>query len=116
LPHFTAETLALFVKLEHQRPSQRDRDEERALMYQLNLSDEYWWMNSVLDRSRGPCHGPEYFAHHGWYRCREVREALLQASGTKPTSKPSRFRDTTSEASGTMLGIVGAPLRPKEND
>jgi hypothetical protein len=83
LPHFTAEAVALFAKLEHQRPSQRDRDEERELMYALGLSDEYWTMQSPLDRSRRPCHPPGYVAHEDWHTCRRVREALLATAGLK---------------------------------
>ena len=79
-PTFSAEALALFVRLE--RMSERSRDFEegsRELAHMLRLTAEWWTRNHVNDRSQGPCYAPEYAAHRDWYTCREVREALLAA-------------------------------------
>src|SRR5438876_88868 len=82
---FSAEVLALFTRLEttpgRKRNSDAFRDAERELMYALNLGDEFWAMQSPLDRSREPCRRPEYFATTAWHTCREIRERLLAATG-----------------------------------
>jgi hypothetical protein len=83
-PRFDAETLALFTKLERTplraRNTRAYQDDVHELMRRLNLVDEYWMMQSPLDRHAGPCHPPGYCAHDAWYRCRAVREALLEAT------------------------------------
>ena len=79
-PTFSAEALALFVRLE--RMSERSRDFEegsRELARMLGLTSEWWARQHVNDRSEGPCHPPWCVAHADWYTCREVREALLAA-------------------------------------
>jgi hypothetical protein len=84
-PSFSAEVLELFSRLERaprgKRDSQAFKDEERELARRLNLVDEWWRGNSVLDRSRGPCHPPGYFSHTDWYHVRKIRKALLTAAG-----------------------------------
>lgn len=79
-PSFTPEALALFTELEavplHHRNTQGFKDGVRQLMRRLHMTDEFWTMNSPLDRE-GPCHPPDYIANVHWRRCREVREALL---------------------------------------
>jgi hypothetical protein len=83
-PHVTPDVVALFVRLE-QTPRRRRGDQfktaERELAHKLSLVDEWWTGNSVLDRSRGPCHPPGYIANTDWRRVRHVREALLAAAG-----------------------------------
>src|SRR5262249_26924870 len=81
-PTFDAETLALFVRLERMRPQRGPDFEEgsRELARRLNLTSEWWSINSVLDRSAGPCHPPGYYAYNAFYRCRDVRNALLEAA------------------------------------
>jgi hypothetical protein len=84
-PHVTPDVVALFVKLE-QTPCRRRRDDrfkaaERELARQLNLIDEWWTGNSVLDRDRSPCHPPSCVAHADWHRVHHIREALLAAAG-----------------------------------
>jgi hypothetical protein len=64
-----------------------------ALARRLNLTTEWWSINSVLDRTAGPCHPPGYYAHDAFYRCRHVRIALLEAAeeaeqaATEPTGE-----------------------------
>jgi hypothetical protein len=83
-PQFSADVLALFVQLERTPPRRRGsqvfKDGEHELVRRLNLTNEYWTMNSVLDR-KPSCHPPGYAAHTDWHRCREVRLALLEAAG-----------------------------------
>jgi len=79
-PSFSAEALALFVKLEGM--CQRGQDFEESshqLARMLGLTAEWWTGNSVLDRSEGPCHPPWCVAHEDWHVCRAVREQLLAA-------------------------------------
>jgi hypothetical protein len=80
----TAAAIELFAALEatplHRRRSPAFKENERALMRMLGLSDEWWTMCSVLDRSAGPCHPPGYVRNEHWHRCRAVREALLEAA------------------------------------
>jgi hypothetical protein len=80
----TPEALALFIELEQtparQRGGQDFQDKAHQLMRWLDLVSEFWTMNSVLDRSRGPCHPEGYIARDDWFRCRAVREALLEAA------------------------------------
>jgi hypothetical protein len=79
-PTFPPDVLALFVELER-IPEQREAysDGSRELARLLGMTDEWWGGNSVLDRSRGPCHPPGYGAYDDWFRCRVVREQLLEA-------------------------------------
>jgi hypothetical protein len=76
--------LDLFVKLEAAPLHQRDTNEfkvgERRLARLLGLTDEFWTMNSVLDRSARPCHPPPHVAWNHWHRCRAAREVLLEAA------------------------------------
>jgi hypothetical protein len=76
---FSAEVLALFVELDRLRLTNPYADSPRELAGKLDLMDEYWSGNSVLDRTAGPCHPPGYFAHQAWFTCRRVREQLLAA-------------------------------------
>jgi hypothetical protein len=75
------EALSLFAELEatplqcQYREDYREREHELARL--MGLVSEFWTGNSVLDRSAGPCHPPEYIAHEDWHRCRAVREQLL---------------------------------------
>jgi hypothetical protein len=87
LPRIWPETLALFVKLEHQRPRDRNKAEVRELAEALDLADEYWCGGTVLVRDRKPCHPPGYGAHDAFFRCRLVRLHLLElakAAATNP--------------------------------
>jgi hypothetical protein len=81
---FSPEIIALFVELEAVPGRQRDRQEWQAeskrLAGLLGLSSEWWSMNHVNDRSARPCHPPGYYAHNAFYRCRVVRQALLEAT------------------------------------
>jgi hypothetical protein len=43
------------------------------------VSSEWWTVNSVLDRSEGPCHPPAYIGREDFFRYRTVRAALLAA-------------------------------------
>lgn len=65
-PSFTPETLALFTELEavplRRRNTQGFKDGERELMRRLGMTDEFWTMNSPLDRD-GPCHPEGYLAN-----------------------------------------------------
>ena len=81
LPRIDPETLALFLKLEHQRPSQRDRAEERKLHEQLDLLGEWFCScQDVFDRRRKPLHPPGYPQNDAFFKCRLVRLALLEAA------------------------------------
>jgi hypothetical protein len=79
-PTFSAEVVDLFVELEHgtQRGAAFEEKSHR-LARMLNLIPEFWTINSVLDGSHGPSHGPDYIAHQDWHKCRAVRMALLDA-------------------------------------
>jgi hypothetical protein len=85
LPHVAPAAVALFVELEQvpkrRRSAQTFKDGERELHRMLGLVDS-WRLccNSVLDRSRSPCHPPGYLAHDDFFRVRAIREALLQAA------------------------------------
>ena len=74
------EAVALFWKLENQRPKDRSREDKRELARLLDLEREYWAMQSVLDRSRKPCHPPHCGAYTDWHTCRHVRLLLLEAA------------------------------------
>ena len=84
-PSFSAETLALFVELEHARRRRGEDFEakERELMRLLGLDPPWLCGNSVLDRSRGPCWPPSVAAHANWHEVRAVRKALLAATGAE---------------------------------
>jgi hypothetical protein len=98
-PTVTGEVLDLFLELEH-RPRDRyrecRRDEEfntksQRLAALLNLSSEWWMMQHVNDRSRGPCHPPWCSAHAACHRVREVRKQLLAAvAGTQTLARRRR--------------------------
>jgi hypothetical protein len=76
--------VALFAELEavprRDRESQDYRDKTRQLARSLGLMPEWWTGNHVNDRSRAPCHPPEYLAHHDWHVVRGMRERLLEAA------------------------------------
>ena len=80
LPRIWPETLALFMRLEGMRPNKRDKGELRKLAEALDLEDEFWYGQNVLNRSRKPSCGPPYMAHDAFFRCRLVRELLLEAA------------------------------------
>jgi hypothetical protein len=100
---FSAEVLALFAALEsvapHNRANQTFKDAEHELARQLDLVSEWWTRNSVLDRSSGPHHPPQYVAHQDWHRCRAVRDELLAAieSRTGPIAIRRKARDAPIE-------------------
>jgi hypothetical protein len=79
-PQFSREVLELFAELEavplRQKKSQTFKNAEHELARKLGLVDEYWTVNSVLDRRRS-CHPPGYIANAHHARCRAVRKALL---------------------------------------
>ena len=79
---FDAETLALFVHLDGMkaRNSEAFKAGDHDLARRLDLVSEYWTGNSVLDRSRGPCHPPGYISRQDFFTCRERRQALLHAA------------------------------------
>jgi hypothetical protein len=58
--------LALLAELDSapvsRRRSQEFKDKSRELAQILNLFDEYWTINSVLDTSAEPCHPRGYVA------------------------------------------------------
>jgi hypothetical protein len=97
---FSAEVLDLFVELEHtpdrKRHTRKFKDGERELMRRLHLTDEFWSMNSPLDRGR-PCHPPGHLANEDWRRCREVRKALLAAVGEPEKTAPAGRTDEGEE-------------------
>jgi hypothetical protein len=111
---FSAEVLALFTRLEtppgRKRNSEAFRDAERELMYALNLGDEFWAMQSPLDRSRKPCRGPEYFATTAWHTCRAIRLQLLEATGLgkkSPTKKAGQKAEQDAQPShGTASNVT----------
>jgi hypothetical protein len=77
---FDAETIALFVELEHmKRTSPQFEERSRALAERLGLMDEYFTRQNVSDRSAGPPQ-PWLVAHRDWHTCRRVREQLLVAA------------------------------------
>jgi hypothetical protein len=81
---FSGEVLALFAALEcepKRRQNNREfQDKSKSLAQLLDLNAEWWTMNHVHDRSRGPCHPPWCVAHHDWHKVRAVREMLLEAA------------------------------------
>jgi hypothetical protein len=88
---FSRETLELFQALEAlSQDSDRFKAGSRRLARLLGLTDEFWTMNHVHDRSAGPCWPSHLVAHHDWHRVREVRLALLAATGLASTAAPSR--------------------------
>jgi hypothetical protein len=81
-PSFSAETLALFIELEHMPRNRRGfNDKSKRLANLLGLSDAWWGGCDVHDRSHEPSHPPEYAAHHYWHHVRAVRAELLAATG-----------------------------------
>ena len=92
-PVIDAETVALFVKLEH-TPARTRREpafkvDEKALHKRLGLSGEYFpSMQTVLDRASGPCHPRGYAAFDAWHRCRAVRLQLLGAAAEAASRMP----------------------------
>jgi hypothetical protein len=76
-PRIWPETLALFAKLERQQPSARSDMDERELASALDLEDEFWSGQSVLNQRLTPCHPPSKGAHEMFWRCRAMREYLL---------------------------------------
>jgi hypothetical protein len=79
-PPFDRETLRLFLALEGVSRDDPDfKATSLALARRLDLTDEWWMMKHVNDRSRGPCHPVGYAARDAWYKCREVRHQLLAA-------------------------------------
>jgi hypothetical protein len=87
LPRIDPETLRLFRRLEGTRPSKRDRGDERKLAEALDLEDEFWYGQSVLNRRTKPCCQPPYMAYDAFYRCRLVRELLLEAMKKNPAQQ-----------------------------
>jgi hypothetical protein len=97
---FSTEILDLFEQIERM-PSQRGeryREGSKRLAILLDLSDEWWAMTHVNDRSPSPCHPLGYFAHDAWFRCRIVRAQLLAAvrariagAGFDPPRGPNKF-------------------------
>ena len=85
LPQFSREALELFAALERtplkQRRMQQFQDAEKHLMCRLlDMGDEFWMMQSPLDRSLKPCYPPRMPAHEAWHTCRRLRIALLEAT------------------------------------
>jgi hypothetical protein len=80
----TPEALELFRELESvsERRLRREpyTEKSKRLANLLGLSDAWWRMEHVHDRSRGPCHPEGYIAREDWYRCRAIREMLLEAA------------------------------------
>lgn len=78
---FSPELVALFIELEAV-PARQRRQEWQAgskrLAGLLGLTSEWWAMCHVHDRSAGPCWPDGYYARDAWFRCRAVREALLE--------------------------------------
>ena len=105
----TAEAIRLFAALEQTPRSQRDskafKDGQHELMRLLGLTSEFWTINSVLDRSRGPAYPPGMRAYDDWHTCRAVREQLLEAVAAKEREKPDvidavRLKDEPVEPKG----------------
>jgi hypothetical protein len=75
------EAIALFQRLDRVPESRRDRREYQdgvhQLMRLLGLTDQYWHMQSPLDRSREPHHPPWCVAFESWHTCRAWRAELL---------------------------------------
>ena len=106
---FTTEILDLFRALEvtpaRRRGRQSFKDGEHQLMRLLGLTSEFWTINSVLDRSRGPAYPPGMRAYDDWHTCRAVREQLLEAVAAKEREKPDvidavRLKDEPVEPKG----------------
>jgi hypothetical protein len=97
-PKFNKEILELFSRLEQtplkQRRSAQWRAEHKRFMCDpllLDMSAEFWSMQSPLDRSLKPCHPPWKGAYQSWHVCRNLRIALLAAIGkTSDAVAPSR--------------------------
>jgi hypothetical protein len=81
---FSREVLDLFRELEvvGERRIRHDpyTEKSRRLANLLGLSDAWWSMQHVNDKSDGPCHPPGVCAHNDFFRCRAVRKLLLQAA------------------------------------
>ena len=48
----------------------------------METDDRFRALKLLADHPEGcteACHPPGYFAHEAWFRCRAVREALLEA-------------------------------------
>ena len=79
---FSPELIALFIELEVVPAHQRNRQEWQAgskrLAGLLGLTSEWWATCHVHDRSARPCWPDGYYARGAWFRCRAVREALLE--------------------------------------
>jgi hypothetical protein len=101
-PPFSREALRLFARLEatpqRRRHSAQFRDDEKHLMcHMLDLGDEFWMMQSPLDRSRQPCHPPHCAAFSAWHLCHTVREQLLEATGLSKKNPAKARRGTKAE-------------------
>jgi hypothetical protein len=83
-PSFSPEAIRLFAELEtapaRHRQRREFRDREHQLARLLGLTSEFWTGNSVLDRSKAPCHPEGYITNDDWRTCRSVRKALLQVT------------------------------------
>lgn len=89
-PTFTPEILSLFVELENgSKRGEQFRVQEQDLMYQLGLVEQFWTMNSVLDRSSVPYTSPEYVAWRHWHECRAIRLQLLAAIASAGADAPT---------------------------
>ena len=88
--------LALFAEIERMpQRGQQFKDRSRELARLLGLTSEWWTGNSVNDRSAEPCHPEGHVAREDWFRCRDVRDALLVAVAKvsdKPTSHGLHFK------------------------
>jgi hypothetical protein len=89
-PSFTPDALALFVELERKR-TRAFSDGSRELARMLGLVSEWWTGNHVNDRSAEPCHPPWCVAYENWFRCRQMREALLAAAEGSARSAPQKY-------------------------
>lgn len=93
-PSFAPAALALFAELDRvparRRHGQDFKDKGHELARLLGLVDEYWTINSVLDRSTEPHHPAWCVAYRDWHHCRTVRRELLQAV------KPSNWKGFSS--------------------
>jgi hypothetical protein len=83
-PRYTAETLALFAELEAAPPRRLSRqdfkDKECQLARLLGLPPPWLSGSSVLDRERAPCRPEGMCAREDWFRCRDMRQKLLEAA------------------------------------
>ena len=78
---FTDEVVRLFIELEGAPERARPySDDTRRLAKMLGLTSEWWTGQHVNDKSDKPIHPKGYCAHDDFYRCRAVRQALLEAA------------------------------------